>query len=163
MVGDECESVSTFSGDTDVPRIPALICKLANVVEIFVEYLDTFVFAIDDIQVLCRIYCKFMRKVPLAVPGPFVIRPAGAFGHLLNQLSFLRKQEQPVVAVAIGDYDVSVVQNRNSRRKVQMSVIGSLLVGNSKLKKEFVELRAELHNPMGVSFNDVNVSFPVYA
>ena len=65
-------------------------------------------------RVLASVDGQLVRQIPLAGARALVLRAARAFPHLLDELPVLVEQDHAVVAVAVGDDHVAVVQNRDA-------------------------------------------------
>ena len=83
---------------------------------------------------LGRVNRQFVRQIPFARPLAFVLRPAGALRHLLQELSGLVEHQHTVVAVAVGHDDVAAVQHGDARRQIEMRRIGALHLRRAKLQ-----------------------------
>ena len=111
VVGDEREAVIALARDGDVPRVPALDLDLAQVVQVLVVDLQAMALAVDDVHVFLRIKRELVRQHPLAGTIAFVVGTALALAHLLDELAGLVEHRDAVVAVAVGDDDVAVLEH----------------------------------------------------
>src|SRR5262249_14173008 len=162
VIGNPANPVGALARDVHVPRIP-VVADLADVIQVPVEHFDAVSLAIDDVEILVGVHRKLVRQVPFARSGALVFRTARTFADLLDELPVLVEHDDAIVAVAVGDDDVAVVQDGDPRRQVEVRGVVAFDVGRAELHQELVELRRQLDDTMRVALDDVDVAFPIDA